>query len=529
MSDELTIDVQSFGPDQAVLDELAAMILARGTLSETLGRNEHRLLSIEVLDEPGRKLAKPHEPQRFRATLYDYTRQVTLFAEGSLNEPQKLAVTESGVMPIPSPEEFAAAVEVVMCDKELGPMLGNDPAKAYAPMPPLIVDDEAGSGLRRVVAVGLLPARGKGRHEIVGVDLAEHSVIRFDARSPATARAANAICGRPNAAQPTASKGTAGQVRVTVRRGGTVLWRFVAVRPAASSGTNGSGIELRHVDYRGKRVLYRAHVPILNVKYDGNACGPYLDWQYEEGMIRADGVDVAPGFRLCSSPAKTILDTGDDTGNFLGVGIYVDGLEVVLVSEMQAGWYRYVSEWRLHADGTIRPRFGFSAVSSSCVCNVHHHHVYWRLDFDIRIAGKNVVREYNEWPWFGQWHTKRFETQRPRSPQFNRRWQVRNTATGEAYDIVPGPDDGVATASPDWPFPQGDVWIVRYRGSEIDNGVHATGPPYEANIGNFVNGESIENTDVVVWYGAHFTHDVNHEAPGEFGHVVGPELRNVDW
>jgi len=29
----------------------------------------------------------------------------------------------------------------------------------------------------------------------------------------------------------------------------------------------------------------------------------------------------------------------------------------VLVSEMSAGWYRYVSEWRFHADGTIQPRF----------------------------------------------------------------------------------------------------------------------------------------------------------------------------
>jgi hypothetical protein len=51
-----------------------------------------------------------------------------------------------------------------------------------------------------------------------------------------------------------------------------------------------------------------------------------------------------------------------------------------------------------------------------CVCTVHHHHVYWRLDFDIRTAGNNVVREYNEWPWFRQWHTKQFETQRPRRP-----------------------------------------------------------------------------------------------------------------
>jgi hypothetical protein len=34
---------------------------------------------------------------------------------------------------------------------------------------------------------------------------------------------------------------------------------------------------------------------------------------------------------------------------------------------------------------------------------------------------------------------------------------------------------------------------------------------------------------VVLWYGARFTHDVRHDAPGEFGHVVGPDLRPVNW
>jgi hypothetical protein len=72
-------------------------------------------------------------------------------------------------------------------------------------------------------------------------------------------------------------------------------------------------------------------------------------------MIQANGTDVAPGFRLSSAPAGTILTTGSDTGNYLGVAVYVEGQEVVLVSEMEAGWYRYVSEWRLHTDGTIRP------------------------------------------------------------------------------------------------------------------------------------------------------------------------------
>ena len=235
-------------------------------------------------------------------------------------------------------------------------------------------------------------------------------------------------------------------------------------------------------------------------------------------MIDATGADVGPGFRLCPAPAQTILDTGQDAGNFLGVAIYVKGQEVVLVSEMQAGWYRYVSEWR--CTRTARSaRASASGPRQLVRLHEHYHHAYWRLDFDLRTAGNNIVREFNDPPLSGgtKWHTKRFETQRPRSPARKRRWRVQNTATGEAYDVVPGASDGVATSSPDWPFPQGDVWLVRYRGTEIDTGVAATGPPYEANIGNFVNGESIEDTDVVVWYGAHATHDVSHEPAGHFG------------
>ena len=44
-----------------------------------------------------------------------------------------------------------------------------------------------------------------------------------------------------------------------------------------------------------------------------------------------------------------------------------------------------------------------------------------------------------------------------------------------------------------------------------------------------MNGESLNGTDVVVWYGAHFSHDIAHEKPGEFGHIVGPDLKLVKW
>jgi hypothetical protein len=72
-------------------------------------------------------------------------------------------------------------------------------------------------------------------------------------------------------------------------------------------------------------------------------------------MIQAAGTDVAPGFLLARTLAKTILDTGSGNGTFLGTAVYVGGEEVVLVSELEAGWYRYVSEWRLHAYGTPGP------------------------------------------------------------------------------------------------------------------------------------------------------------------------------
>ena len=92
-------------------------------------------------------------------------------------------------------------------------------------------------GLERVLAVGLLPRRGLKGHEIVGVNMRNRSVLRFDGGAPETAQAHNPICGQPYGGQGTAAKGTAGSVFVTVSQGGTVLWRFQAVRPTASSGT----------------------------------------------------------------------------------------------------------------------------------------------------------------------------------------------------------------------------------------------------------------------------------------------------
>lgn len=529
----LKVTVTPFGPTREELQAIGERVLTLESVRKCIGRSKARVLYVEALDDDGDKEGKPRPPSHFRATLYDETNHRTILVDGNLRDARRVDITESALPPHPSAEEFAAAAKMLRGDATFAARFDSQQIETYQPIPSLALNELPDGRIERRIAVGLLPRGGDTQHEIVAVDLARKRVIRFEERLPPNVRPRNrGLCGVPHDAdQTTASKGTAGQVWVTVTQGGQTLWRFLAVRPAASSGTNGSGIELRYVDYKGKRVLYRAHVPILNVKYDGDACGPYRDWQYQEGMIQATGTDVAPGFRFCPAPALTIIDTGSDTGNFLGVGIYVLFNEVVFVSEMEAGWYRYISQWRLHADGTIRPRFAFAAVESTCVCNVHHHHVYWRFDFDIRTAGNNRVREFNDPPLIGagKWRDKRFEIRRPRDFARKRKWRVENTRTGEGYEIVPNADDGVATAMSDSPFGRGDVWVLRYRGSEIDDGVVAVGPPYEADIDRWVNGESINDHDVVIWYGGHFTHDVNHEGPAQHGHIVGPDLKPVNW
>jgi Cu2+-containing amine oxidase len=195
------------------------------------------------------------------------------------------------------------------------------------------------------------------------------------------------------------------------------------------------------------------------------------------------------------------------------------------MAELEAGWYRYISQWTFHIDGTIKPRFGFAGVQNLCICNVHHHHAYWRLDFDIGSDANNFVQQYAN----GAWQTARKEARVFRDAAGTRRWRVGNRGLQARYEIRPSLADGTAAASPDWPFPVADLWFLRYRASEIDDGVNVTTGSVAAQLNKFLNGESIYGADVVAWYAAHFTHDQAVEEEGGHGHMVGPDLVPISW
>jgi hypothetical protein len=412
----------------------------------------------------------------------------------------------------------------------------------------------------RLVNIGLLFRNAPERHEVVSVSIKRGAVVRYEAKAPPTSNATGGMCGIVDANQATTANGTAGQFLLTVLQqpGPTTLWEMLIVRPSASSGTRKSGIEIRDVKYKGKSVLKRGHAPVLNVQYVPRpgeiSCGPYRDWQWQEGMFQAPqgSTPDQTGFRILDAGqiATSSIESGLDSGNFRGVAIYQQdvgyGPEVVLLSEMEAGWYRYVMEWRFAPNGTIRPRYGFGAVDNSCVCARHHHHVYWRFDLDI-VSPTNKIFQYERGRKFLRPITN--EISMFRSVGLNRGFVVQNSAGDEAYEIVPGPNDGTAYyTSPEsgttTTFGRNDFWLLRYKNvvggtplqNEIDDGFNQTTSQNAfIQIDSFLTNESLVDQDVVVWYGGHFIHDdalnLRGIAPQVLGshHVVGPDLRAVRW
>jgi hypothetical protein len=353
----------------------------------------------------------------------------------------------------------------------------------------------------------------------------------------------------PETDQPAPPRGTAGAATVQVSQpDGTQLWQFDVIRPSASSGYWGSGIELKNVTYKGVRVLKHANVPIFNVQYLNDACGPYRDWAYEENRFTAKVKtalvgDAGSGIAETEEMPQTILQSGTDFGNYYGVAIYTDeNQNTTLMTEMAAGWYRYVMMWVLGADGSIAPRFGFGAVENACVCNRHFHHAYWRFEFDL--GGKNQFQK--QVTENGPWVTADAQDTFTRQPGV--KYRVLG-ASGITYAIEPGPQDGSAD-QPKQPgterdaFAKSDMWVMNAKDNQMDDSALSSESSEESGdsikISQFLKAkaedqqnEKLTQDGLVVWYGAHFIHDIVGEAEhpeaneGPSDHIVGPMIRQI--
>jgi hypothetical protein len=345
---------------------------------------------------------------------------------------------------------------------------------------------------------------------------------------------------------------------------GDPIWTLDVLPPGLSSGPNGSGVEIRDVTYNGRLVMKRGGVPILNVKYE-SGCNCFRDWQDSEVDFVADNpvspswvAESTPGTvaTMCDvAPANCVDTNGDgeadscsDVGSFEGVAVERFPTFLRLTTHMRAGWYRYTMRWEFHADGTIRPLFGFTSTGSSCTQNARWHHAYWRFDFDIEGAESDYVVETTS---DGRSQTFNVESTSLWSPAPRRStsiedvfqpaamsvkaWQVFDEATGRGYAVVPSAadlltpaDPGTGTSSID-DFAKEDFVVARYQPGEIDDGASGCTAKFTAEDTSnpIVDGESVDGEDVVLWYRSGITKpDID---PG-FCYESGPVLTPIgDW
>lgn len=532
------ININPIGPTQEAVNRVKAAVERSEAVQKELKGASYRLISFEYKEQNEKAAAGNFNPNEFFIVFYDYTNDRTIIASGNFAQPENVRIAEDANKPVPSEEELDAAALIVSRDAAFARALKSRRLRASPAMPPITVDPATGE---RLVNIALESLDQSTRNEIVGVSFKRNQVVRYPNSAPPTSLAAETACGIPAASQGSTGSGVAGQYQMIVSaQNGTPLWEFLVIRPSSSSGRTSerSGIELRDVKYRGKSVLKRAHAPVLNVQYVGNACGPYRDWQYAEGYFNAPAIgaiDPAPGIRLLAEGqiATTAMENGTDTGNFQGVAVYRQNNETVMVSEMNAGWYRYIMEWRLADDGTIRPRYGFGAVNSSCVCSIHTHHVYWRFDFDVVNANNKIYQVER-----GRKFLQPIATERKflRSEAANRSILVQNGGGDEAYILTPNLTDGKTDA-----YGDSDFWVLKYKTDANSAPIEisdASGRGTAINLDPFISGESLNNTDVVVWYASHFIHAdganvINPDRSGRYvlsgSHVVGPDIRPVRW
>ena len=122
----------------------------------------------------------------------------------------------------------------------------------------------------------------------------------------------------------------------------------------------------------------------------------------------------------------------------------------------------------------------------------------------------------------------------------SRSLMIQNSTGDEAYQLVPGTNDGAVLDATDNlidSFGVADFWLLRFKGTaaspgELDDLGDMNNPPFQ--IAPWLNGEDVANQDVVIWYAAHQTRvdDLSRpEAPQVItgSHIVGPVLRPIRW
>ncbi|MSP12641.1 MAG: hypothetical protein EXR62_06750 [Chloroflexi bacterium] len=216
------------------------------------------------------------------------------------------------------------------------------------------------------------------------------------------------------------------------------------------------GLKVYYARYRGLSVLAVGTLPQINVRYAGFTFRDELGYNGIQPTGAIQVLGLSDGFEVQQTYAEPDWPS--------------------------CSTYRYTQRWRFRQDGRLEPgviTYGPGTEGG------HTYDVYYRLDLDVNGS----VNSFNQWQ-SGGWSQIPYEGNYPAGGNVapsGAKWRVHNGS--QAYDMIPGGEDSA------------NMWAlanhVEQGGTDLPNQSASNFPQ------QWVNGESLQQTDVVLWYQAH--------------------------
>ena len=246
---------------------------------------------------------------------------------------------------------------------------------------------------------------------------------------------------------------------------------------------------------------------VYNIAYNGVEVATSIktvEWHADygsNGYVDSTGCSPSGGFPIYPYGSTEVLDLLDSNNTVIGFEIVQDF--------RMSNWgnscnYRYEQRMRFYADGRFRPVS--AAYGKGCGTNALYRPL---TRIDVAIGG-DANDSFARWDG-GQWADVTTETylvpyseagHGPHQIDTNGfSWQIRDSVAGKGYYLEQdvGQYDGVKGRGDD-PF----IYAVLHHDNEGDTDLGALGSccnnDHQQGPHNFLNGESIQDANLVIWY-----------------------------
>ncbi|MFK8078893.1 MAG: hypothetical protein AB8B97_01290 [Granulosicoccus sp.] len=283
------------------------------------------------------------------------------------------------------------------------------------------------------------------------------------------------------------------------------------------------------------RIMGSARLSQLHVAYDDsnvtyNDVTQYgLGGSYLQSLTQADCPD-GKLLEIQTRPSLCLWQTQADNGYRTPTqAVRADSINLFSVS--QVGAYAYITSWTFYDNGSFQPEVGATGALQRGTDDVtvpfgrvlrgdpeklwlsHTHNYYWRLDFDI---GESATDDYvSELRYVTDALGRRalsnqvFTTEQARriSPAAQQVWRIIDEKTSSGYQLSPERNGHRFERADIEPYTNFDFFVTVGNDCERFASQNARFNPDCLNhVLQFVDGQSVQGADIVVWNRVSFHH-----------------------